>query len=383
MAVNLVLNQWVTVATGSVSLSINTTTTMSLAVKAMLVSQDAATGKSKGKIKLDYSWDGWTACYRTDFYLNGDWMGYGDRVFGGSYSNFEQWPLSGTLMSSDFEVEHDAEGKKTINFSGGYEFASNGVSPSYFSGDAILPTINRGASITCSPSVLTITGESSITFTISDTVSRLHFIDIQVGNYTQREALAEGITTFTWTPTKDIIKQIGTGNLVAKATVTTVLRQGTTPADQVIVTKEVNFGVVISDMATAKITMENGKVTFNLNGIFASFDGLFGTRTPLATKVVVMMNQNGTTPLLPYMEVDKVVLSKDTWNQLVDGDVIRIDTAEATIYKNDSVEHRLGALGNDYETFVLVPGQNQIQCLASDWLETEPEFKLKYREVFL
>lgn len=383
MAVNLVLGQWVTVATDSVRISINTTTTMSLSIQAMLVSQDASTNKSNIKIKLDYSWDDWTACYRTDFYLNGDWIGYGNRSFGTSYQNFEQWPLSGTLKSADLTIEHNSDGTKSFNISGGYEFANNGVSPTYFSGDVVVPTINRGASITCSPSILTITGESSITFTINDTESREHILDIRVGDYTQRELIPAGTTTFTWTPTKDIIKQIGTGNLVAKATVTTVLRKGSTPADQVIVTKEVNFGVVISDMATAKITMENGKVTFNLNGIFASFDGLFGTRTPLATKVVVMMNQNGTTPLLPYMEVDKVVLSKDTWNQLVNGDVIRIDTAEATIYKNNSVEHRLGALGNDYETFVLVPGQNQIQCLASDWLETEPEFKLKYREVFL
>lgn len=383
MAVNLVLNQWVTVATASVEMTINITTNMSLAIKAMLVSQDPATNKSNVKVRYEYSWDDWTACYRTDFHLNGDWMGYANRVWGTSWSNFEQWPLSGCFFEKDLSYDHNSDGTKSISLSAGYEFANNGVPPTDFSGDAILPTINRGATITCNPSILTITGESSITFTINDTESREHILDIRVGDYTQRELIPAGTTTFTWTPTKDIIKQIGTGNLVAKATVTTVLRKGSTPADQVITTKEVNFGVVISDMATAKITMENGKVTFNLNGIFASFDGLFGTRTPLATKVVVMMNQNGTTPLLPYMEVDKVVLSKDTWNQLVNGDVIRVDTAEATIYKNNSVEHRLGALGNDYETFVLVPGQNQIQCLASDWLETEPEFKLKYREVFL
>lgn len=383
MAVNLVLNQWVTVATTSVSVTINTTTTMSLAIKAMLVSQDTANNKSSVKIALEYSWDQWTACYRTDFYLNGDWIGYGNRAFGVEYGSFEQWPLSGTLKSADLTIEHNSDGTKSFNISGGYEFANNGVPCTYFSGDVIVPTINRGAAITCSPSVLTITGESSITFTINDAVSRKHYLDLRVGDYTQRELLEPGTNTFTWTPSKDIIKQIGSSNLVAKAVVTTFLKEGSTPADQIITTKEVNFGVVISDMATAKITMENGKVTFNLNGIFASFDGLFGDRTPLATKVAVMINQNGTTPLLPYMEVDKVILSKDTWNQLVNGDVIRIDTAEATIYKNNSVEHRLGALGNDYETFVLVPGQNQIQCLASDWLETEPEFKLKYREVFL
>ena len=56
--------------------------------------------------------------------------------------------------------------------------------------------------------------------------------------------------------------------MVAKAVVTTLLKEGSTPADQVITTKEVNFGVVISDMATAKITMENGKEMFVMDVVY-------------------------------------------------------------------------------------------------------------------
>ena len=51
MAVNLVLNQWVTVATASVEMTINITTNMSLAIKSMLVSQDPATNKSNVKVR--------------------------------------------------------------------------------------------------------------------------------------------------------------------------------------------------------------------------------------------------------------------------------------------------------------------------------------------
>ena len=382
---DLVLNQWVTIASRSITVVTNYTTHATFTVSAKLKSQNVDNNKSKVELKLDYSWDYWTACYRTDFYLYGAWKGYGDRVFGATYGTFEQYPLSGTLMSAEIEIEHNSDGTKSFDIEGGYEFAYNGHPPTTFGGTAKLPTINRGASsITCSPSILTITGESSIVFTINDSVSRSHILDIIVGNYSQQVRLDEGVTTYTWTPSKDLINQIGSGgNLVAKAVVTTVLKMGNTPAEQVIAKKEVKFGVVVADLATAKITMENGTVTFNLNGIFASFDGLFEDRTPIATKVAIHLNQNGSTPLLPYFEVNKVLLSKDTWNQLVSGDVIKIDTEEAKIYKNGTVEYRLGALGNDYETFVLVPGQNQIQCLASDWVETEPEYKLKYREVFL
>lgn len=45
----------------------------------------------------------------------------------------------------------------------------------------------------------------------------------------------------------------------------------------------------------------------------------------------------------------------------------------------------LGALGNDWETFTLKPGVNQINCQWSDWIQEgyEPEFKMMWREVFL
>ena len=45
----------------------------------------------------------------------------------------------------------------------------------------------------------------------------------------------------------------------------------------------------------------------------------------------------------------------------------------------------LGAMGNDWETFVLTPGLNQIGTSYSEWVEKEykPSFKIRYREVFL
>jgi hypothetical protein len=45
----------------------------------------------------------------------------------------------------------------------------------------------------------------------------------------------------------------------------------------------------------------------------------------------------------------------------------------------------LGALGNDWEDFVLTPGLNQIGIAYSEWVEAEyaPTMKVRYREVFL
>jgi hypothetical protein len=43
----------------------------------------------------------------------------------------------------------------------------------------------------------------------------------------------------------------------------------------------------------------------------------------------------------------------------------------------------LGALGNDWEDFVLTPGLNQIGIACSEWVENAPAMKVRYRDVFL
>lgn len=70
-------------------------------------------------------------------------------------------------------------------------------------------------------------------------------------------------------------------------------------------------------------------------------------------------------------------------NKLAAGDVIEADCFDGTISVNGAETPALGALGNDWEGFVLKPGTNQIRCLASDWVQTAPEFKMYYRKVYL
>lgn len=72
----------------------------------------------------------------------------------------------------------------------------------------------------------------------------------------------------------------------------------------------------------------------------------------------------------------------DIPNKFGEGDEVTADCGAGEIRVNGVIQNGLGALGNDWEGFRLVPGINQIQCTYSDWAE-EPEFVLAYREAFL
>ncbi len=79
----------------------------------------------------------------------------------------------------------------------------------------------------------------------------------------------------------------------------------------------------------------------------------------------------------------------DTWrevpNKFSSGDVATADCAKAEVLLNNLPMPSLGGLGNDWETFCLTPGSNQIMTAYSDWVDAgkEPMFKMRYREVFL
>lgn len=78
-----------------------------------------------------------------------------------------------------------------------------------------------------------------------------------------------------------------------------------------------------------------------------------------------------------------------TWNDIPNkfsaNDVVEADCKTGEILLNGNETPGLGALGNDWESFCLTPGVNQIGFAYSDWVEAEnaPKFKVKYREVFL
>lgn len=79
----------------------------------------------------------------------------------------------------------------------------------------------------------------------------------------------------------------------------------------------------------------------------------------------------------------------DTWKEIPNkfgaNDVVEADCRNGAIYLNGNLTPALGALGNDWEDFVLKPGLNQIGTSYSEWVDSAyaPKFKVRYREVFL
>ena len=76
---------------------------------------------------------------------------------------------------------------------------------------------------------------------------------------------------------------------------------------------------------------------------------------------------------------------RDIPNKFSANDVAVIDCSKGEILLNDTLTPAIGALGNDWETFCLKPGVNQIGVTYSNWLTSAyaPTFKMRYREVFI
>ena len=73
----------------------------------------------------------------------------------------------------------------------------------------------------------------------------------------------------------------------------------------------------------------------------------------------------------------------DIANTFMRGDTLEMDCATGEIRKNHLPMPGIGALGNDWEDLVLVPGQNKLSTYWSQWQPQAPDVKLKYREVYL
>jgi hypothetical protein len=103
-----------------------------------------------------------------------------------------------------------------------------------------------------------------------------------------------------------------------------------------------------------------------------------------------MTKFNGKAPL-SYNGLRNVKFVRDyySWrnipNKFIANDILEADCNTGEIFLNGVLAPKCGALGNDWEGFYLKPGINEIGFSYSDWVTPEyaPEFKLKYREVFL
>lgn len=85
---------------------------------------------------------------------------------------------------------------------------------------------------------------------------------------------------------------------------------------------------------------------------------------------------------VPFAEIPNVFTA---------GDVVEADCNDAnvTLYRAGSLdghlEPRYGALGNDWEDFVIKPGQNTIRAVWSEWVNTDykPLIEILFNEVYL
>ena len=73
---------------------------------------------------------------------------------------------------------------------------------------------------------------------------------------------------------------------------------------------------------------------------------------------------------------------KDVPNKFSKDDVFLVDTKDGTVTLKGMPQYGLGAIGNAWDAFQLKPGNNQIKCVNSEWA-TKPDYKIKYREVYL
>lgn len=142
---------------------------------------------------------------------------------------------------------------------------------------------------------------------------------------------------------------------------------------------------------TTTITKSGGLVTFNVSGIKNQITEPLLAETK-AGKVSFVFEQYASGEPLEYNGVYLAKFVKnncDTWrnipNKFSANDIAVADCKDGKVYLNGVHCPEYGALGNDWESFYLTPGINQIGVSYSEWVQKDfaPKFKVKYREVFL
>lgn len=149
------------------------------------------------------------------------------------------------------------------------------------------------------------------------------------------------------------------------------------------------FGYAHTSVLYSGISKSGGVITFNIGGIKRTFTDARITDTEV-NEISFVIGQLGNYPVFRSNGLFKCHFTKDDCdtfedipNKFTSGDVATIDCESGDIKINGSPAPELGALGNQFEDFSLMPGDNSIKTAFSDWCINRPTFKLKYRERFL
>lgn len=148
---------------------------------------------------------------------------------------------------------------------------------------------------------------------------------------------------------------------------------------------------IIQPVLSSTIWKYGKTVTFNVGGIKKAFKVSAIANTEVHEITFLMGKYASVTPLTynglfwAKFISDSCETFRDIPNKFSAGDVVEADCEDGEIYLNDARAPELGALGNDWETFYLEPGANQIGVVWSDWVPagSAPNCKIRYREVFL
>lgn len=142
---------------------------------------------------------------------------------------------------------------------------------------------------------------------------------------------------------------------------------------------------------TCTVTKTGASVEFDLGGLQFSFkdSSLASVKADRVTFIWSVFGDEEPVSRCGIYNVRFTKLNCSTWkntpNKFGTGDVLEVDTAAAEILLNDVPSPDLGAFGNDWETMVLVPGEQIIIESRSSWCPSEyrPTSSLYWREVFL
>ena len=152
--------------------------------------------------------------------------------------------------------------------------------------------------------------------------------------------------------------------------------------------------VACKSIGTSAITKQDETISFNCGGKTATFQLSSENAEKLANEVVFFFGQKKTSAVMAKnflysarVELFSYIYYGNVENAFMPGDILTVDTQNAEIFLDggDSTTpaNNLGALGNDWEDFVLVPGLNLIQAEYSDFTTVPPDAIMKYRKVYL
>lgn len=154
-----------------------------------------------------------------------------------------------------------------------------------------------------------------------------------------------------------------------------------------------NFKVACSKIGACSMKKVDNKITFTVAGKTKNYAD--DTITNLvANEITFHFTRHKTNTAIGSNWIYNCKLQRmqfdnyeDVENIFMPGDVLTVDTADAGVYLDDGSATvpatYLGALGNDWEDFYLVPGSNIIGVDYSDFTTDPPTFTMKYRERFL